>query len=131
MHSRNLAARQIVFGPFDDIFHFVEPNEANGCPMGGRGSGGHNSKSKLRDVQCARLDVHELARDGQLKLGIHGLLFGSIWFEITGGPDAQKLVLAFPCKSTSGELLDPVRQIIVSYWRKAHFGGPSLMLSST
>ena len=37
--------------------------------MGGRGSGGHNSKGKLRDVQCARLDVHELARDGNLTLG--------------------------------------------------------------
>jgi hypothetical protein len=36
--------------------------------MGGRGSGGHNSKGKLRDVQCARLDVHELARDGKLTL---------------------------------------------------------------
>jgi hypothetical protein len=24
---------------------------------------------KLRDVQCARLDVHELAREGKLKLG--------------------------------------------------------------
>lgn len=78
--------------------------------MGGRGSGGHNSKSKLRDVQCARLDVHELARDGQLKLGTHGWLFGSIWFEITGGPDAQQLVLEFPCKSASGEQLDPLRR---------------------
>ena len=37
--------------------------------MGARGSGGHNSKGKLRDVRCARLDVHELARDGKLKLG--------------------------------------------------------------
>jgi hypothetical protein len=32
-------------------------------------SGGHNSNGKLRDVQCARLDVHELARDGNLTLG--------------------------------------------------------------
>ena len=45
--------------------------------MGGRGSGGHNSKSKLRDVQCARLDVHELARDGKLTLGKCGTLFGT------------------------------------------------------
>jgi hypothetical protein len=35
-----------------------------GSIMGDRGSGGHNSKGKLRDVQCARLDVHELAREG-------------------------------------------------------------------
>jgi hypothetical protein len=44
--------------------------------MGGRGSGGHNSKRKRRDVQCARLDVHELAGDGKLTLGKRGLLFG-------------------------------------------------------
>ena len=71
--------------------------------MGGRGSGGHNSKGKLRDVQCARLDVHELAREGKLKLGGHGWLFGAIWFEVTGGPDAQHLVLEFPWRSASGE----------------------------
>ena len=70
--------------------------------MGGPGSGGHNSKGKLRDVQCARLDAHEFARDGKLKLGTHGRLFGTIWFEVTGGPDAQHLVLDFPRKSTSG-----------------------------
>ena len=80
--------------------------------MGGRGSGGHNSKGKLRDVQCARLDVHELAREGKLKLGSHGWLFGTLWFEVTGGPDAQHLVLQFPCRSTSGEQLDPIRQDI-------------------
>jgi hypothetical protein len=33
-------------------------------------------------VQCAWLDVHELARDGKLKLGTHGWLFGAIWFEV-------------------------------------------------
>jgi hypothetical protein len=55
--------------------------------MGGRGSGGHNSKSKLRDVQCARLDVHELARDGKLTLGKRGRLFGTVCYEVTGGPD--------------------------------------------
>jgi hypothetical protein len=54
--------------------------------MGGRGSGGHNSKGKRRDVQCARLDVHELARDGKLKLGTRGWLFRAILFEVTGGP---------------------------------------------
>src|SRR5205809_3118233 len=97
--------------------------------MGGRGSGGHNSKGKLRDVQCARLDVHELGRDGKLKLGTHGWLFGSIWFEITGGPDAQQLVLEFSLKSTSGEPLDPLQQVICSYWRKAHFGGRYLMFT--
>jgi hypothetical protein len=75
--------------------------------MGGRGSGGHNSKGKLRDVQCARLDVHELARDGKLKLGTRGRLFGAILFEVTGGPEARQLVLDFPCKSASGETLDP------------------------
>ena len=46
--------------------------------MGGQGSGGHNSKGKRRDVQCARLDVHELAREGKLKLGSRGWLFGTI-----------------------------------------------------
>jgi hypothetical protein len=60
--------------------------------MGGRGSGGHNSKGKLRDVQCARLEVHELARERKLKLGTRGWLFGTIWFEVIGGPDAQQLV---------------------------------------
>jgi hypothetical protein len=64
--------------------------------MGGRGSGGHNSKGKLRNVQCARLEVHELAREGKLKLGTRGWLFGTIWFEVIGGPDAQQLVLEFP-----------------------------------
>jgi hypothetical protein len=97
--------------------------------MGGRGSGGHNSKGKLRDVQCARLDVHDLARDGKLKLGTHGWLFGSIWFEVTGGPDAQQLVLYFPLKSTSGEPLDPLPQTISCYWRKAHFGGRHLLFT--
>ena len=53
--------------------------------MGGRGSGGHNSKGKLRDVQCARLDVHELGREGRLKLGTRGCLFGTLRFEVAGG----------------------------------------------
>jgi hypothetical protein len=95
--------------------------------MGGYGSGGHNSKGKLRDVQCARLDVHELAHEGKLKLGTRGWLFGAIWFEVTGGPDAQQLVLGFPRKSANGEPLDPIRQIINCYWHKAHFGGQHLM----
>jgi hypothetical protein len=95
--------------------------------MGGRGSGGHNSKGKLRDVQCARLDVHELARNGKLKLGTRGQLFGTILFEVTGGPDARQLVLDFPWKSASGETLDPVKQIICGHWRKAHFGGRHLL----
>jgi hypothetical protein len=98
-------------------------------PPSGRGSGGHNSKGKLRDVQCARLDVHDLARDGKLILGTHGWLFGAIWFEVTGGPDAQQLVLEFSLKSTSGEPLDPLQQVICSYWRKAHFGGRYLMFT--
>ena len=97
--------------------------------MGGRGSGGHNSKGKLRDVQCARLDAHEFARDGKLKLGTHGWLFGTIWFEVTGGPDAQQLMLDFLRKSPSGEPLDPLQQDIVCYWRKAHFGGRYLMFT--
>jgi hypothetical protein len=97
--------------------------------MGGRGSGGHNSKGKLRDVQCARLDVHELAREGKLKLGSHGWLFGTLWFEVTGGPDAQHLVLQFPWKSASGEQLDPIPQDILCYWRKAHYGERYLMFS--
>jgi hypothetical protein len=92
--------------------------------MGGRGSGGHNSKGKLRDVQCARLDVHELAREGNLKLGSRRLLFGTIYFEVAGGPDAQRLVLEIPGRSASGE---PVRQVIVCCWRKAHYGGRYLM----
>jgi hypothetical protein len=95
--------------------------------MGGRGSGGHNFKGKLRDVQCARLDVHELARDGKLTLGKRGWLFGTIGFEVAGGPDAQRLVLDFPSRSASGEQLDPVRQIISCYWRRAHYGGRYLM----
>jgi hypothetical protein len=95
--------------------------------MGGRGSGGHNSKRKLRDVQCARLDVHELARDGNLTLGKRGWLFGTVWFEVAGGPDAQRLVLEFPVRSGSGERLDPVRQTICCYWRRAHYGGRYLM----
>jgi hypothetical protein len=95
--------------------------------MGGRGSGGHNSKAKLRDVQCARLDVHELARDGKLTLGKCGWLFGTVWFEVTGDPDAQQVVLEFPRRSVSGERLDPVRQIICCYWRRAHYGGRYLM----
>jgi hypothetical protein len=41
--------------------------------MGGQGSGGHNSKGKRRDVQCARLDVHELSREGKLRLGTRGM----------------------------------------------------------
>ena len=81
----------------------------------------------LRDVQCARLDVHELARDGKLTLGKRGTLFGTVGFEVVGGPDAQQLVLEFPIKSASGERLDPVRQIISCYWRQAHYGGRYLM----
>ena len=91
--------------------------------MAGRGSGGHNSKGKLRDVQCARLDVHELARDGKLTFGTCGRLFGSLGFEVAGGPDAQRLVLEFPVRSGSGERLDPVRQIICCYWQRARYGG--------
>jgi len=89
--------------------------------MGGQGSGGHNSKGKLRDVQCARIDVHELAREGKLKLGFRGWLFGTVWFEVTGGPDARQLVLTFPFISASLE------QIICCHWRTAHFGGRHLM----
>jgi hypothetical protein len=95
--------------------------------MGGRGSGGHNSKRKLRDVQCARLDVHELARDGRLTLGTRGRLFGTVGFEVVGGPDAQRLVLEFPMRSATGERLDPLRQTICCYWRKTHYGGRYLM----
>jgi hypothetical protein len=95
--------------------------------MGGRGSGGHNSKGKLRDVQCARLDLHEMARDGKLKPGARGVLFGTVWFEVAGGPGAQRLVLEFPLRSVSGERLDPVRQVICCYWRQAHYGGRYLM----
>jgi len=89
--------------------------------MGGQGSGGHNSKGKLRDVQCARIDVHELAREGKLKLGFRGWLFGTVWFEVTGGPDARQLVLTFPFISASLE------QIVCCHWRTAHFGGRHLM----
>ena len=97
--------------------------------MGGQGSGGHNSKGTRRDVQCARLDVHELSREGKLRLGTRGILFGSIWFEITGGPSAQHLVLTFPWRSASGEQHDPVTQDILCWWRKAHYGGRYLMFS--
>jgi hypothetical protein len=71
--------------------------------------------------------LHELAREGKLKLGTRGWLFGTIWFEVIGGPDAQQLVLEFPRKSGSGEPLDSLQQIISCYWRKAHFGGRHLM----
>src|SRR5262249_4138891 len=91
--------------------------------MGGQGSGGHNSKGKLRDVQCARLDVHELAREGKLKPGTRGRLYGTIGFEVDGGPDALRLVLEFPCRSTS----EPLKQVICCYWRKAYYGGRYLM----
>ena len=36
-------------------------------------------------------------------------------------------MLEFPVRSGSGERLDPVRQIICCYWRKAHYGGRYLM----
>ena len=78
-------------------------------------------------MQCARLDVHELAREGKLKLGARGRLFGTIWFEVTGGPDARQLVLALPRKSSSGEPLEPFQQVICCHWRKAHFGGRHLL----
>ena len=91
--------------------------------MGGRGSGGHNSKGTLRDVQCARLDVHELAREGKLKLGTQGWLFGMVRFEVAGGPDASRLVLEFPYSSDSPK---SVQQVIVYYWRKASVGGRRL-----
>jgi hypothetical protein len=97
--------------------------------MGGQGSGGHNSKGKLRDVQCARLDVHELAREGKLKLGSRGLLFGSIEFAVEGGPDARRLILEFPRRSATGAPLDPLRQIISCRWRKANYGGRYLVFS--
>jgi hypothetical protein len=95
--------------------------------MGGRGSGGNNSKCRLRDVQCARLDVHELGREGKLKLGTRGLLFGTLRFEVLGGPDARRLVLEYPRRSASGERLDPLQQIICCHWREAHFGGHYLV----
>src|SRR5262245_24536931 len=91
--------------------------------MGGRGSGGHNSRGKLRDVQCARLDVHELAREGTLELGSSGRLVGTISFEVEGGPDALRLILEFRRKSAS----DPVRQTITCYWQNARYGGRHLM----
>jgi hypothetical protein len=97
--------------------------------MGGRGSGGHNSKGRLRDVQCARLDVHELGREGKLELGTRGWLFGMLRFEVAGGPGAQWLVLEYPRRSASGEPLDPLQQIIRCYWRKANFGGGYLMFT--
>ena len=97
--------------------------------MGGRGSGGHNSKGKLRDVQCARLDVHELARDGKMKLGGRGWLFGNIQFEVCGNPHLPRLVLAFPRRSASGEPLEPILQAIHCYWRNARYGGRYLIFS--
>ena len=78
-------------------------------------------------MQCARLDVHELARDGRLKPGERGVLFGTVGFEVTGGPDAQQLVLEFPRRSVCGDRLDPVGQIICCYWQKAHYGGRYLI----
>src|SRR5262245_37249543 len=97
--------------------------------MGGRGSGGHNSKGRLRDVQCARLDVHELARTDNLKIGARGLLFGSIQFEVRGIGESPQLVLAHPRRLASGEPLEPIEQVIYCHWRKARYGGRYLMLS--
>src|SRR5262249_21371097 len=97
--------------------------------MGGRGSGGHNSEGKLRDVQCARLDVHELAREGRLKPAGRGLLFGTIQYEVAGATAVPALTVEFPRRSASGELLEPVRQLIGCCWRKAHYGGRYLMFS--
>ena len=79
--------------------------------MGGRGSGGHNSKRKLRDVQCARFDVHEMARDGKLTLGKRGRLFGTTWFEVAGGPDAQRLVLVISVKVGQRRAAGSCRQL--------------------
>jgi hypothetical protein len=62
-------------------------------------------------------------------LATRGWLFGAILFEVTGGPDAQQLVLEFPLRSAAGEPLDPVQQVICGYWRKAHFGGRYLMFT--
>jgi hypothetical protein len=62
-----------------------------------------------------------------LTLGKRGLLFGSVWFDVAGGPDAQRLVLKFPIRSVSGEQLAPVRQIICCYWRTPHYGRRYLM----
>ena len=59
--------------------------------------------------------------------GKRGTLFGSIRFEVAGGPDAQRLMLEFPVRSVSVERLDPVRQIICCYWRRAHYGGRYLV----
>ena len=95
--------------------------------MGGQGSGGHNYKGRFRDVQCARLDVHELAREGKLELGARGLLFGMLGFEVDGGPDGRRLVLEYPRKSASGTPLEPLRQAICCSWRKAHYGGRYLV----
>ena len=97
--------------------------------MGGRGSGGHNSKGKLRDVQCARLDVHELAREGKLKLGARGWLFGTIRFEVRGDLHSPKLLLAYPRRSASGAPLEPIVQTICCHWRKARYGGRYLIFS--
>jgi hypothetical protein len=43
-----------------------------------RRENGGFSKGKLRDMQCARLDVHELGREGRLKLGTRGCLLGTL-----------------------------------------------------
>ena len=95
--------------------------------MGGRGSGGHNSKGKTRDVQCARLDVHELSRDGKLERGMRGWLFGMLQFEVTGGPDARRLVVGFPRRSATGERLQPLEQVIVCHWQRANYRGRYLV----
>ena len=94
--------------------------------MGGSGSGGHNSKGKLRDVQCARLDVHELAREGKLKLGSRGCLFGTSGLRWRAGLtltadtgislEVRQRRAAGPCSSDHR-----------CYWRKAHYGGRYLM----
>ena len=58
--------------------------------------------------------VHELAREGKLKLGARGRLFGTIWFEVTGGPDARQLVLAPPASHRAANRWSPFSRLFAA-----------------
>ena len=59
------------------------------------------------------------------------MLFGILRFEVTGGPDGQRLVLDFPRRTATREPLDHIRQVIGCYWGGLARGILSRIGSST
>jgi len=59
----------------------------------------------------------------------HGWLFGAIQFEVRGNLHSPKLLLAYPRRSASGALLQPIVQTICCHWRNARYGGRYLIFS--